>query len=102
MSVQETRGGHPHVFLDGITTTGRKHRFPFKGKYLIIRVTTNPCKLYFTQADFNADTNFVTVPVPAAATPHGEWRGPLEANEVWLKATAGTSNVELVAFQRRG
>lgn len=102
MSVVEGRGGYPHVFRATIDTTGRGHRFPFTSKYLKIRVATNPCKMYFTEADFTADANYVVVPVAAAATPHGEWEGPLEASQVWLKGDGGNSAVELVAFQRRG
>jgi hypothetical protein len=83
-------------------TTGQLHALPFTCLYLIIRVTGNPCKLYFTEADYNADANYVLVPVAAATTPHGEWRGPVEAEKVWLKGSGGASAVELVAFQRRG
>ena len=102
MTVLESRGGVPNVFRASIDTTGRAHRFPFMSKYLQIRVATNPCKMYFTEADFNNDVNYVTVPVPAAETPHGEWAGPVEAQGVWLKGSGGTSAVELVAYQRRG
>lgn len=102
MSVLEGRGGVPHVFTATIDTTGRIHQFPFMCKYLQIRVITNPCKLYFTEDDFNDDANYVTVPVPAADAPYGEWQGPVEASKVWLKGSGGNSVVELVAYQRRG
>jgi hypothetical protein len=104
MSVLTVRGGTPHVFRDSAVnnTSGRDHALPFWCLYLIIRVTGNPCKLYFTQADFDADANYVLVPIAAATTPHGEWAGPVEAEKVWLRGSGGNSGVELVAFQRRG
>ena len=101
MSVLTVRGGVPHVFRATIDTSGREHRLPNWSLYLIIRVATNPCKLYFSQADFDADANYVLVPIAAATTPHGEWQGPVETEEVWLKGVTGSSAVELVTFQRR-
>lgn len=102
MSLFEGRGGVPHIWRETINTTGRPHKFPFTCKYLQIRVATSPCKVYFTQADFDADQNYVNVPVPAAETPYGEWQGPVEAHGLWLKGNGGNSAVELVAYQRRG
>jgi len=101
MSVMTVRGGVPSVFRDTISVTGRDHSFPM-AMFLIIRVITNPCKLYFKQADFDADQNYVLVPVAAATTPNGEWAGPVEVDKVWLKGSGGNSAVELVTFQRRG
>jgi hypothetical protein len=102
MSVLESRGGAPHVFRDTIDTSGRVHAFPFVSKYLKVRAATNPCKLYFTEADFTADANYVVVPVAGTSTPNGEWEGPVEATRVWVKGSSGNSAIELVAFQRRG
>jgi len=104
MSVGTVRGGVPHVFRDTIDATGRKHRLPHYSLYLIMRVQTGlACRLYFTEKDFDDDANYVLVPVAAAATPHGEWQGPVETTDVWLRCGGvGTSGVELVTFQRRG
>jgi len=102
MSVLEIRGGVPRVRRETVDTTGRGYRLPFWCKYLIIRATSNPCRMYFTEDDWTNDVNYVLVPVAAAATPHGEWQGPVEAQEVWLRGEGGSSNVELVVFQRRG
>lgn len=102
MSIMQGRGGHPFVFLDTIDTTGRKRFFPSIINFLKIRVTTFPCKVYFTEDDFDNDANFITVPVAAAATPHGEWEGPAEVTGIWLKGLGGSSVVEVVGFQRRG
>jgi len=96
------RGGVPHVFREAITTAGRYHGWPFWSKYLIIRVADFPCKVYFTKEDFDADENYILVPVAAAATPYGEIQGPFETEGIHLKGSGGTSTVELVAFQRRG
>lgn len=101
MSVLTSRGGIPHVFRETITTTVRKHGFPFYSNYLIVR-SDAAVRLYFTEADATADANYVEIPAPAAATPHGEWQGPAELCDVWLATSAGSANIELVAFQRRG
>jgi hypothetical protein len=104
MSVGTVRGGVPHVFRAAIdATTGRMHSLPSMSLYLVVRlVAGTACKLYFTEADFTADANYVTIPVAAAANPNGEWVGPAEVGTVWLKSTSVSSTVELVSFQRRG
>jgi hypothetical protein len=102
MSVGTVRGGVPHVWRQTIDITGRTHRFPHTSLYFIIRVAAFPCRVYFTEADFIANANYVEVPVPSAGTPYGEWQGPVEAHEVWLRGIGGSSTVELVTFQRRG
>jgi hypothetical protein len=103
MSVGTVRGGVPHVWRQtGINTTGRKHTLPHNSLYLIIRVTANPCRLFFTQKDYDDNVNYVLVPVPSAGTPHGEWQGPVETGDVWLRADTTATDVELVTFQRRG
>ena len=102
MGVMQGRGGIPHIFRETIATSGRHHVFPFISSFLVIRATVNPCNMFFSQADFDAGTNYIVVPVAAAVTPNGEWSGPVEANGVWLKGSGGNSTVELVAFQRRG
>jgi hypothetical protein len=58
--------------------------------------------MYFTEADFDNDVNYIEVPDRDASTPYGEWKGPVEAGQVWFKSTTATSNIELVTFQRRG
>lgn len=60
--------------------------------------------MYFTLADYTADANYVVAHLSAADTPYGEFSGPVEVSEVWLRCpSAGlTSDIELVAYQRRG
>jgi hypothetical protein len=105
-------GGIPFVLRAAVTTGvapagGRKVGLPFFIQFLKIRVEANPCKLYFTEKDYLADTNYVLIQDSAAAYPHGEWEGPVETTagdhaDLWLRGSGGTANVELVAFQRRG
>ena len=102
MSVLAVRGGLPQVFLLSATTVGFNWPFKWITNYLVMRAATFPCKVFFTEADFDADTNYLTVPVAAAATPHGEWRGPAEVQGIWVKGVGGTSVLEVTAFQRRG
>ena len=103
MSLAQLRGGVPLVFLDTIDTTGRKHRFPATIWHMIARNQgAFPVRVYFTEADYTAGINYVTLPVAAATAPHGEWVGPVEAIEIWLRGIGGSAAVEVVGFQRRG
>lgn len=109
MSVMTVRGGIPWVLRDAaVTVAGRKIRLPFLIHSLIVRnVGAVAAKLYFTKADFDADTNYVTIPVPSATYPYGEWAGPVETasgdhEDLWIKGVGGSASIELVAFQRRG
>lgn len=103
MSVLQTRGGIPEVFRDSIDTTGREHRLPFSCFWIVARNKgANVVRLYFSQASFTADANYVELPVAAATAPHGEWSAPVEAKEIWLRGVGGASDVEVVSFQRRG
>ena len=103
MSLAQIRGGIPLVFRDSIDTTGRKHDPKKFVNYIVARNKgANVVNLFFTEDDFDADANFVELPVAAATAPYGEWSGPVEAEAIWLKAVGGASAVEVVLFQRRG
>jgi len=108
MSVVQVRGGVPHVVRDSIDTVGRKVKPPFYINHLKVRnLGGAPVRLYFTEADYTADANYVVIPIAAAITPYGEWEGPVETTAgdrecLWLKSPSGTNAIELVAFQRRG
>jgi hypothetical protein len=106
-------GGIPYVLRAVITPGiapggGRKANLPFYIQHLKIRVETNPCRLYFTEADYLADKNYVQIEnYTASGYPLGEWEGPVETaagdhSDIWLRAVTGNSEVELVVFQRRG
>lgn len=109
MSVMTVRGGIPYVLRDAaVQIAGRKIRLPMLIHSLILRnVGTVPVRLYFTQADFDADANYVSVPVPSPTYPYGEWAGPVETvsgdhEDLWVRGDGGIGSIELVAFQRRG
>jgi hypothetical protein len=67
-------------------------------------MASEPCRVYFSEADFTNDVNYVIVHLSSADTPYGEFSGPVEVPEVWLKCDTAASNsiIELVAYQRRG
>jgi hypothetical protein len=94
MSLLYTRSGKPHIFNDTITTTGRVHDFKGYSKWFRITATTNPCLIYFTEEDFDAGINYITVSVTEA------FEAPLEVNKIWLKGSGGDSSVVLVASIR--
>lgn len=103
MTVVQGRGGIPRVKLVAATATGVQVQFPFFTSYVTIR-SDDVVKVYFTEADMTNDENYVQVELPAAANPQsGGWDGPVESHSVWLQCpAAGTANVEVVGFQRRG
>jgi len=100
MSLFEGRGGAPHIFRASIDTTGRSHSFKFDSKYIQIRVATSPCRLFFTQADFDNDENYIEVPIPSTSTPYGRFEGPIGVDTIWLKGVGGNSEIELVVYRR--
>lgn len=104
MSVLQTRGGVPYLIKAAVTTTGRYYRFPFVSSYVIMRVTAQNLRIFFSQADFDevAGTRYFTVEKEGANFPYGEFRGPIEAQGLWLKGAADTALVDLLVFQRRG
>jgi len=103
MSLLQARGGIPHVFRDTIDTTGRKHKLPFYTSAMVARNQGSfPVRMYFTEADFTANENFVVLPVPAATDPHGEWVGPVEIENLWFRGIGGSAAIEITVFQRRG
>lgn len=103
MSVMQNRGGIPVVFRDTIDTTGREHNPRVNINYIIARNKgAGTVRMYFTEADFDANVRYVELPQDSAADPYGEWRGPVEANMIWLRAVTVSCEVEVVTFQRRG
>lgn len=105
MSVAQTRGGIPHVFRGTIQLAGRKHQLPFYTNYCVFRVASgsaNGCRLFFTEDDYTNNENYVVVLPPGANQTTGEWCGPAELEDVWFRGDGGPSDIEFVAFQRRG
>lgn len=105
-------GGIPYVFRATVTTGvapagGTKITLPFFIHFLKVRVASNDCRLYFTEADYLADQHYVLITKPAADSPYGEWSGPVataagDHADLWMRGDGGSSDVELVAFQTRG
>lgn len=101
-------GGIPHVVRGTFSATGRKVTLPFFSGYLIVRNQgANPARLYFIEQDYVDDVNYVVIPVAAATAPHGEWQGPVETAQdthadLYLRGAGGSTDIELVSFQRRG
>lgn len=103
MSVAQIRGGIPNPYSATVDTTGHYHPLPFYSFYLVARnLGDNVIRLYFKEVDFTNDENYVTLQVASTSTPHGEWKGPVEAKECWVKSQIDDSTVEIVSFQRRG
>lgn len=106
--VATVRGGVPVVRRVTADTTGRKVRLPFYLLHLKVRnAGAVPARLYFTEQDYTADENYVVVPIVAASTPYGEWEGPVETHEgdranLYVKGDGGSTDLEIVLFQRRG
>lgn len=104
MSIAQVRGGIPRVFRVSIPTAGRMHAPPFYTSYIVARNRgANVIRMYFTEADFDANENYVELLAAAAATPNSDvWEGPCELEKIWFRAITAASTIELVAFQRRG
>lgn len=104
MSVLQTRGGVPYLIKASVSTTGRYYRFPFETSFVLMRVTTQDLRIFFSQADFDAagGTNYFTVKKEGTENPNGEFAAPMEAKGLWLKAAANSALVEMLVFQRRG
>ena len=104
MSLMQGRGGVPHVFRDTISAAGRAHQFPFVCNFLQVRAESGEAvRVFFTEADYLAGTDYVVAPLPTSTYPYGEWSGPVEVSGVWLKSASATpAAMSLVAYQRRG
>ena len=115
MSVLGLRGGVPLIFRSTAIPASPgdlRHSWsrPNGGwtNYLIARNKgANVIRMYFNQADNDAaagagNAKYIEVPVAAAGQPYGEWKGPVESREIWLKGIGGLGDIELVGFQRRG
>ena len=90
--------GKPEVQrLSVETTAAYQHDFNTQTCFLALRATSYPVKVYFSKADAIGDTNYILVPVAAAATPNGEWQGPLRVRAIWALAVGGTATLEVVA-----
>lgn len=111
MSGIEVRGGVCVIFRDAAIPASpavRHVHWEVWTKYLVARNKgAAPIRLYFNKADADANAGvgndkYIEIPVAAADQPYGEWRGPVESRDAWLKGDGGVGSIELVGFQRRG
>jgi len=95
MSTVSVRGkSRPDILrITALDTTGRSRLIRGISHHLEVReVTANPVRIFFSEEDFDADENYVQIAV-------GEtWQAPISAKALWLKASAATSGVVLVAY----
>ena len=97
MTIVESRGGVPYILRETFDLTGRKIRLGVIPKWFCIRVKEFPCKIYFSEDDYNNDVNYVGVNPPSEETPNGEYIGSHDGKDLWIKGFNGSSEVELVA-----
>lgn len=97
------KGGIPRTARLAATTTAAKYTFPFISTWVKLRnLGADPVRVFWLAEDATGAVNYVTVPVAAAATPNGEWEGPVEMDALWFAAAASTSTLEVTVTQRRG
>lgn len=107
--------------ITAIPTTGREIQLGTQTNWLKIRnLAAVAGQVFFSKDDFDKNVNYVTLPVAAAATPYGEWEGPVAlarnipapssggnppavagAYSLWIKSASSTVDVEIVASNRR-
>lgn len=99
-------GGVPYVIRETVDTTGHKIVLPFFTSYMIVRNRgANAGKLFFSLDDYTNGVRFIDLPVPAAATPYGEWQGPVKTahdkySDIYAAGVGGDTTLEIVVFQR--
>lgn len=102
----EWRGGIPRNKRVTVDTTGRA--FVMIGdpgqrlttKWLRIgNVGANELRIFWTEADFTAGTNYLTLVATS-----GFIEGPIEpqASTLWAKADGGNTTMEMMMIHRRG
>jgi hypothetical protein len=97
MTIVESKGGVPYILRETFNSIGRKIRLGVIPKWFCIRVKEFPCKIYFSEDDYNDDVNYIGVNPPSEETPNGEYIGSHDGKDLWIKGFNGSSEVELVA-----
>ena len=94
----QARGGVPSFWEAAVdNAAGRYHLFPALTLSLKIK-TDADLKVYLTEDDFTNDVNSRLI--AAADIPEVE---PMEVRGLWMKkATAGSANVSITAYHRKG
>jgi hypothetical protein len=97
MTIVESKGGVPYILRETFDLVGRKIRLGVTPKWFCVRVKEFPCKIYFSEDDYNDDVNYVGVNPPSEEAPNGEYIGSHDYKDLWIKGFNGSSEVELVA-----
>lgn len=93
----DARGGFPFVRQYVVPTAGAAYDAPFAvtKQIDIENAGSGALRVYFTEADFDADANYVAV----AAS--GSRSMPAEVRRIWMKAITLTAAVTVVFYERR-
>jgi len=97
MTIVESKGGVPYILRETFDLVGRKIRLGVTPKWFCVRVKEFPCKIYFSEDNYNDDVNYVGVNPPSEEAPNGEYIGSHDGKDLWIKGFNGSSEVELVA-----
>lgn len=103
----QPRGSIPRTFTLAVATTGLSgnlgyYRFPAESTRVQVQnLGANVLRLYWTEADFVADTNYVQVPPIATSTP-GQWEGPVRAVGIYMRSVTGATTAGLTVFLQQG
>jgi hypothetical protein len=97
MTIVESKGGVPYILRETFDLVGRKIRLGVTPKWFCVRAKEFPCKIYFSEDDYNDDVNYVGVNPPSEESPNGEYIGSYDYKDLWIKGFNGSSEVELVA-----
>jgi hypothetical protein len=95
----QTRGGIPRIRNLTVATDGtgaRPFTFEALSMHLCIRTATNPVRVYFSQADFDADENFWEISTSELLDK------PIEERCVWMRGVGGPASVDLMVLHRKG
>ena len=109
------RGGIPVIQTLTVSTTGTEYRPRMPTSAIqVINNGAVDVRLYFSLADFTANTNYLIVPAgggtfsgpaelwPMSASQQAVNQAATNRGGVWLRTETGTSLVSAVFYERRG
>ena len=101
MSLQ-ARGGIPRIlnFNVGTAPTALEARRQFASltSHIVVRASTNPVRVYFSEEDFTDNVNYWEVATGEA----NKLDLPIEERCAWFRAITGASDVDLLTLHRKG
>jgi hypothetical protein len=92
----QNRGGIPRVRLITIDSSGQYVPFEALSMWLRIKSASGDMRIFTSQADFDAGTNYYELEASEVADMPWEDRG------IWLKAGTGSHAVSMIVFHRKG